>query len=96
VWDLIDATPFFLNLVGRNSERELIMLTTAQKFEPYSLTVKDAAKYFGLAAQTFYNWINIGKLHRGIHYLKIGKKVVIVREKFIEWMEAQDGDLFEK
>jgi len=58
---------------------------------PYSLSVKDAADYFGFAAQTLYDWISVGKLHRGIHYLKIGKKVVIVCENFIEFMRCQDG-----
>ena len=71
-------------------------ITQHSEITPYSLSINEASRHFGLATGTFYNWINIGKLHRGIHYLKIGKKVVIVREKFIEWMEAQDGDLFEK
>ena len=58
---------------------------------PYSLTVKDAALHFGVAPQTFYNLINSGRLHRGIHYLKIGRKLVIVRDQFIRWMMEQDG-----
>ena len=61
------------------------------KFEPFSLTVNEAALYFGFAPQTLYDWISRGKLHRGEHYLKIGKKVVIVRESFINWMRKQDG-----
>lgn len=67
------------------------MKSIRQNFEPYSLAVNDAAKYFGFAAQTLYDWISRGKLHRGIHYLKIGKKVVIVREKFVEFMRDEDG-----
>lgn len=67
------------------------MLEASQKFEPYSLTVKDAANYFGFAVQTLYDWISIGKLQRGRHYLKIGKKVVIVREQFVEFMRCEDG-----
>ena len=64
-----------------------------KKFEPFSLTVKEAARYFGFAPQTLYDWISRGKLHRGNHYLKIGKKVVIIRENFIEWMVKEDGSM---
>ncbi len=60
---------------------------------PYSLTVNEAAAHFGFAAQTLYDWISRGKLHRGKHYLKIGKKVVIIREAFISWMRGEDGTL---
>jgi len=67
------------------------MPNTKQKFEPFSLTIKDAGQYFGFAPQTLYDWISIGKLHRGVHYLKIGKKVVILREQFIEFMRCEDG-----
>ena len=58
---------------------------------PYSLSVQGAAAYFGFASHTLYQWIPDGKLLRGKHYLKVGKKVVIIREAFIEFMEAMDG-----
>jgi hypothetical protein len=58
---------------------------------PYTLNIKGASKHFGLAPGTFYNWINTGKLIRGFHYLKVGNKPLIIREKFIQWMEEQDG-----
>ena len=58
---------------------------------PYSLTIKDAAEHFGFATQTLYDWISRGKLQRGIHYLKIGKKVVILRDAFIDFMRREDG-----
>ena len=62
------------------------------KFEPYTLSIKGAAAYFGFAPQTLYDWISRGKLHRGEHYLKIGeKKVLIVREAFITFLEKEDG-----
>ena len=77
---------------GTHDSRQIQRL----EITPYSLSINEASRHFGLATKTFYNWITIGKLHRGIHYLKIGKKVVIVRDKFIEWIETQDGDLFEK
>ena len=62
-----------------------------QKFEPYSLTIRDAAEYFGFAQRTFYDWIRIGRLHRGYHYFKVGRKVVIVREAFIDFIRKEDG-----
>jgi len=58
---------------------------------PYTLSVKGAAEHFGFAIATLYQYINDGKLIRGVHYLKVGKKVVIKRKEFIEWMEEQDG-----
>ena len=58
---------------------------------PYSLSVKEASKHFGFAVQTLYQWINDGRLIRGEHYLKVGRKPLIVRDKFIAWMEEQDG-----
>jgi hypothetical protein len=60
-------------------------------FLPYSLSVNDAAAYFGFAPQTLYDWISCGKLTRGTHYLKIGKKVVILRDAFIELLHKEDG-----
>ncbi len=67
------------------------MKDKSPKFEPFSLTVKQAAIYFGFSAQTLYDLISRGKLNRGVHYLKIGKKVVIIREGFINWLRKQDG-----
>ena len=58
---------------------------------PYSLTPKDAALHFGVAARTIYGWINNGRLIRGKHYLKIGAKVLIIRQSFIEYLEECDG-----
>ena len=69
------------------------MDNNTQEFEPFSLTVQEAARHFGFAPQTLYDWISRGKLHRGNHYLKIGKKVVIIRENFIEWMVKEDGSM---
>ena len=57
---------------------------------PFSLAPSQCEDYFGFKARAMYDLISSGKLHRGYHYLKIGKKVVIVCEKFIEWLEEQD------
>ena len=61
------------------------------KYHPFSLSVKDAAKHFGFHPKTLYDWISQGRLHRGKHYLKIGKKVLIVRHAFIEFLYKEDG-----
>ncbi len=61
------------------------------QMQPYTLTIKDASLMFGFATGTLYNWINSGRLIRGIHYLKVSNKPLIKRKKFIEWMEAEDG-----
>jgi len=58
---------------------------------PYSLSVKDAGRYFGISPRTIYDMISEGKLHRGYHYIKMGKKVLIIREKFIEFLHQLDG-----
>ena len=60
---------------------------------PYSLDIAGASAYFGVAKQTLYKWICIGKLHRGHHYLKIGRKPVIIREAFIDFMKREDGSV---
>ena len=58
---------------------------------PYSFSITGASVHFGIAKHTFYNWINEGRLHRGHHYLKVGRKVLIVREAFIEFLQDEDG-----
>jgi len=58
---------------------------------PYSLSVRGASAHFGYSAQTIYDLIYKGELVRGVHYLKLGKKVVIVVEMFIHWMIEKDG-----
>ena len=58
---------------------------------PYTLSVKGAAQYFGIEPKTFYNLINQGKLLRGKHYLKMGRKVLIVRQALIEYLHTGDG-----
>jgi hypothetical protein len=58
---------------------------------PYSLSPNQMEFFFGFKPKAIYDLIHTGKLHRGYHYLKVGKKVVIICEKFIEWMEVYDG-----
>jgi len=66
---------------------------TARKMPPppYSLRVQDMKDHFGIAPQTVYQWINQGRLLRGKHYLKVGNRVFIVREAFVEFMREEDG-----
>ena len=58
---------------------------------PYSLRVKAAAAHFGLAAPTLYQWVSNGRLLRGKHFLKVGGRVVIIRDAFIDFMRQEDG-----
>lgn len=60
-------------------------------FVPFSVSPNQMESYFGFKPKAIYDLIYTGKLQRGYHYLKIGKKLVIVCDKFIEWMEACDG-----
>ncbi len=55
--------------------------------KPFSMSVTDAAEHFGFAAATIYKYISDRKITEGREYLKVGRKVVIVREAFIEWMK---------
>lgn len=57
---------------------------------PYSLSPKQAEVYFGIARANLYEWLNNGKLIRGEHFLKIGRKTLIKRKQFIEWLEEQN------
>ena len=74
-----------------NLEKELTNREKVSKIPPYSLNVKSASDHFGFAEQTLYQWVNNGRLVRGIHYLKVGVKVLIIREAFIDFMEKEDG-----
>ncbi len=66
-------------------------LKISDKLEVYTLNIKDASLVFGFAVGTLYNWINNGKLIRGLHYLKVSNKPLIKRKEFIKWMEDEDG-----
>jgi len=59
--------------------------------QPYSLTPETAAEHFGIAAGTLYNWVSEGCLIRGQHYLKIGRKTLIVRDAMIEYLRGVDN-----
>lgn len=58
---------------------------------PYSMSTADAAAHFGLSRGHIYNLISNGALRRGEHYLKMGRKILIVRDAFIAWMRGEDG-----
>ena len=46
--------------------------------EPFSMSVKDASKYFGISSKTINNWIYTGRLQIGRHYAKHGTKTFII------------------
>jgi len=58
---------------------------------PFSIRVQDMKDHFGIAPQTVSQWISAGRLLRGKHYLKVGNRVFIVREAFIDFMREEDG-----
>ena len=66
--------------------------TQNSNLAPYSLRVKDAEEHFGFKEQTLYQWISNGRLQRGKHYLKVGGRIVIVREEFIKFLIEEDGN----
>lgn len=59
--------------------------------EPYSMTIKDAAPYFGYKPQTIYNLIWSGELVFGTHFLKAGKKVLIIVKAFKIYLHEKAG-----
>jgi hypothetical protein len=67
-----------------------------QPMMPYSLSPNQMEFYFGFKAKSVYDLIHTGRIHRGYHYLKVGKKVVIICDKFVEWMEENDGSKIER
>jgi len=60
---------------------------------PYSLDLRGAAVYFGLAEKTLRNWIYAGKLRRGTEYIKSGAKVLIIRDAFETFLRSDDGSI---
>lgn len=61
--------------------------------QPFSLSPAQCYGYFGIKKKQIYDLVQAGRLHRDYHYLKVGKSLVIVVAKFIEWMEEQsNGD----
>lgn len=59
--------------------------------EPYTMTIKDAAPYFGYSAQSFYDMIYRGELIFGTHFLKAGKKVLIIVKEFKIFLHEKSG-----
>jgi len=62
--------------------------------EPYTMSVRNAAQYFGIAAGTLYNKISSNDLQYGHHYLKVGSKVLIVVPQFKKWLYEQAGLIY--
>jgi len=74
----------------QNADHDLCQKSSAG-FEPFTMTYKNASAYFGYAEQTLRRMVSNGELLRGKHYLKIRRKVLIVRQGFIEWLLERDG-----
>jgi hypothetical protein len=71
----------------QRSNHELIDKEIVVK--PFSLSVNQMYGFFGFKPQYVYNLINKGELIEGHHYWKLKKKVVIIYDRFIEWMQDQ-------
>lgn len=56
---------------------------------PYSLSIKGASEYFGVTKEDLYKWMYSGPLRRGVHYLNIGRKPLIIREAFAEFLKEE-------
>jgi predicted site-specific integrase-resolvase len=71
-------------------------MSTAEKINyeppPFSLSPKKAEAHFSIAAQTIYNWVKEGRLVRDKHYLKVGSRLVIVRDEFIEFLRKESNN----
>jgi len=59
--------------------------------EPYSMTIKDAAPFFGYKPQGMYNLIWKGELIYGTHFLKAGNKVLIIVKAFKIYLHEKSG-----
>ena len=59
--------------------------------EPYTMTIKDAAPYFGYSAQGLYDLIYKGELIFGTHFLKAGKKILIIVTQFKIFLHDKSG-----
>ena len=68
--------------------------STIQNLEPYTMSVNDAAKYFGLSKQTFYQSISNNELEIGKDYLKFGSKVLLKTKEIKRWIHDRSGIIY--
>lgn len=77
--------------MGKNQPKKRKHKEKTISAPPYSMRIKIASEHFGLAEPTLYQWVSNGRLLRGKHYLKVGGRVVIIRDAFIDFMMSEDG-----
>ena len=82
---------FNQSLVKQSTNKDRILNNPSKDDNSITLTVKDASNCFGFAPITLYQWMNNGRLIRGRHWLKVGRKVLILKDEFFQWMKEQDG-----
>ena len=58
--------------------------------EKLTLTVEEAAKQTGLGINKMYELVNA----KGFPAITVGRKKLIIRSKFIEWLEENIGKRF--
>lgn len=56
-------------------------------YEKYSLTIEEAAEYFNIGQKTLYRLTDDHKQELDSFVLKVGKKTLIKRNKFIEFLD---------
>ena len=58
------------------------------------MPVKKAASYFGYHEKTIYAMVEGRELGIGKHYLKVGKKVLIIVRGFKEYLHEKSGVVY--
>ena len=56
-------------------------------YEKYSLTIEEAAEYFNIGQKTLYRLVDDNKGDYDSFVLKVGKKTLIKRKKFSEYLD---------
>ena len=62
--------------------------------EPYTMPPKQAAAYFGFHEKTIYAMVESRELGIGRHYLKVGKKVLIIVNGFKQYLHEKSGVVY--
>jgi len=58
--------------------------------EKLTLTVDEAAELTGIGKNLMYEWAN----SKGFPMLRVGRRILIIKSKFVEWLENNIGQQF--
>ena len=56
---------------------------------PITLSVRDVANVLGISRVGAYNLCH----SKGFPSMRIGKRILVSKDRFIEWLESQSGDV---